>query len=273
MTHPAAVSSDAGTSSDFCDVTEMAGEPISSEQLERLCHRYFWAAEYCRGKDVVELACGTGPGLGVLSRAARGFDAGDFSAEMVERVRRHYGERVRAQRFDAQGMPYPDHSRDVIIIFEALYYLPDVGAFFRECRRVLRPGGRLLIATANKDLADFNASPHSHRYLGVAELHRELAAEGFAVHCFGYLDVGTVSFRQKLLRPVKQFAVAAGLMPKTMRGKQLLKRLVFGQPVPMPAELTEAMRPAGIEATLAMLPPGQADQRHKVIYCEATLPA
>lgn len=271
MTHPAAVSHGDTSSSDFTDVTEMAGEPISAEQLERLCHRYFWAVGYCQGKDVVELACGTGPGLGILGRAARQLDAGDFSSQMVERVRRHYGDRVRVQRFDAQHMPYPDHSRDVILIFEALYYLPDPAAFFRECRRVLRPGGRLLIATANKDLADFNPSPHSHQYLGVAELHRELGNEGFAVRCLGHLDVGSVSLRQKILRPVKRLVVASGLMPKTMRGKRLLKRLVFGQPVPMPAEIADGQRPAEVTGSLAELPPGQADRRHKVIYCEATL--
>lgn len=272
MAQPATVSPGDTPPSDFCDVSEVAGEPISPEQLQRLCHRYFWALEHCRDRDAVELACGTGPGLGILAKAARSFDAGDFSGQMVERVRRHSGSRIRIQQFAAQDMPYPDHSRDVIVIFEALYYLPDAGAFFRECRRVLRPGGRLLIVTANKDLADFNPSPHSHRYLGAAELHQELGCEGFSIRCLGHLDVGTLSLRQKILRPIKKLAVASGLMPKTMRGKRLLKRLVFGQPVPMPAELTEDMQPADVASTLVTLPPGVADQRHKVIYCEATLP-
>lgn len=256
---------------DFHDVTEMAGEPITSEQLERLCHRYFWAAAHCRGKDVVELACGTGPGLGLLAATARSLEAGDCSELMVQRVQRHYGDRVPVSRFDAGQMPYEAQSRDVVILFEALYYLPDVEAFIRECRRVLRPGGKVLIATANKDLADFNPSPHSHRYLGVAELGREFGAQGFDVRCHGYLDVGTLSLRQKLLRPVKKVAVASGLMPKTMRGKQLLKKIVFGRPVPMPAEIDAGMRPADVAGSATLLPAGLADTRHKVIYCEATI--
>ncbi|MCP5138992.1 MAG: class I SAM-dependent methyltransferase [Chromatiales bacterium] len=255
-------------STDFQDVTEMAGEPITSEQLDRLCHRYAWASRYCAGKDVVELACGTGPGIGVLNGVAGSFEAGDFSGPMIERVRQHYGGRVVVRQFDAQAMPYPDQSKDVLIIFEALYYLPDVPAFIRECRRVLRPGGKVLIATANKDLPDFNPSPYSHLYLGVAELGEQFAKEGFETSCFGYLSVSAVSAKQRLLRPVKQFVVASGLMPKTMRGKQLLKRLVFGKPVPMPAEIAESSAPV-IEP--APLPAGVPDRSHKVIYCVATL--
>jgi ubiquinone/menaquinone biosynthesis C-methylase UbiE len=253
---------------DFQDVTEMAGEPITTEQLDRLCHRYAWASRYCSGKDVVELACGTGPGIGVLNGVARSFEAGDFSEPMVQRVRQHYGDRVVVRQFDAQAMPYPDQSKDVLLIFEALYYLPDVPAFIRECRRVLRPGGVVLIATANKDLPDFNPSPYSHAYLGVAELAEQFGKAGFEARCSGYLSVAAISMKQRLLRPVKQAVVASGLMPKTMRGKQLLKRLVFGKPVPMPAEIGASAGPM-IEPT--PLPAGVPDRSHKVIYCVATL--
>lgn len=255
---------------DFQDVTEMAGEPITSEQLDRMCHRYFWASRYCVGKDVVELACGTGPGIGVLNSVSRSFEAADFSGPMVQRVRQHYGDRVVVRQFDAQAMPYPDQSRDVLIIFEALYYLPDVTAFIRECRRVLRPGGVVLVATANKDLPDFNPSPYSHTYLGVTELVEQFGRQGFAATCSGYLSVAAVSMKQRLLRPVKQFVVASGLMPKTMRGKQLLKRLVFGRPVPMPAEIAASEGPI---AEPTPLPAGVPDRSHKVIYCVATLRA
>ncbi len=248
----------------------MAGEPITAEQLDRLSHRYSWASGYCAGKDVVELACGTGPGIGLLSSVAGSFEAGDFSGAMIQRVRQHYGDRVVVRQFDAQAMPYADASRDVLIIFEALYYLPDVAAFVRECRRVLRPGGVVLIATANKDLPDFNPSPYSHDYLGVVELAEVFRREGFESGFSGYLNVSVTSLKQRVLRPVKQVVVASGLMPKTMRGKRLLKRLVFGKPVPMPAEIARSSGPL-IQPT--PLPADVPDRSHKVIYCVATLPS
>ncbi len=187
---------------------------------------------------------------------------------MLGRVRAHYRDRVSLARFDALQMPYADASKDVLIIFEAIYYLASIPRFLAECRRVLRPGGVLLIATANKDLADFNPSPHSHTYPGVLELRNECATQGLSVRCFGYLDTEAVSMRQRILSPIKRVVVGLGLMPKTMRGKQLLKRLVFGRLVMMPAELAAVQsdyRPP------TELPTDRPDRRHKVIYCAATL--
>ena len=250
----------------FLDVTELAGAPISGEQLDRLRHRYTWAKQYCGGKDVAELACGTGPGFGVLNAVARSLEAGDYSSPILELARAHYGDRIPLARFDALSMPYPDASKDVLIIFEAIYYLADIERFIVECKRVLRPGGQILVATANKDLSDFNASPMSRRYLGVVELTQEFQAQGFSVRCFGYMDVEAVSMRQRALRPVKRLVVGLGLMPRTMRGKQLLKRIVFGRPIPMPAEI----EPQTAYVPPTELPCDQPDRRHKVIYCVAT---
>lgn len=248
---------------DFLDVTELSGNPISGEQLQRLAHRYLWATDFCRGKDVAEVACGTGPGLGLLAKVSASCEAGDFSAPMLDRVRGHYGERIPLRQFDATVMPYADASKDVLVIFEAIYYLQDIERFRDECSRVLRPGGYLLIATANKDLSDFNPSPHSHRYLGTTELENVFQALG-EVSLFGFLDVGTTSVKARILRPVKSLAVRLGLMPKTMAGKRMLKRLVFGKPVRMPAEIDgteiDYERPRELSAA-------EPDRRHKVIYC------
>ena len=63
---------------DYLDVTELAGDDVSSEQVQRCSNRYFWAGEYCDGKDVVEVACGTGPGLCYLINKSKSLEAGDF---------------------------------------------------------------------------------------------------------------------------------------------------------------------------------------------------
>jgi ubiquinone/menaquinone biosynthesis C-methylase UbiE len=254
---------------EFSEVTELAGSGISAEQLERMAHRYGWAAGFCQGKDVVEVACGSGQGLGLLQKVSRSLEAGDYSPDILQIAKAHYGNRFPLVQLDAQSLPYPDASKDVIIMFEALYYIPDAAKFARECRRVLRPGGQVLIATANKDLWDFNPSPLSHTYYGADGLARLFREAGFDAQVSGYMPVGAVSLRQRILRPIKKIAVSSGLMPKSLAGKRLLKRFVFGALVPMPAELPAPQSP--IEAPTP-LPGDRPDPLHKVIYCRATAP-
>lgn len=254
---------------DYSTVTELAGDEISQEQLDRLCHRYYLAGAYCIGKDVIEAACGTGPGLGYLAARARSLRAGDFTPGILAIAQRHYGDRIDLRQFDVQAMPFEDDSADVVVLFEALYYIPSAERFVDECCRVLRSGGQVLIATANKDLYDFNPSLHSHVYYGVVELNRLFTERGFTVQCFGYHSIRDVALRQKVLRPVKKLAVKLGLIPKTMAGKKGLKRIVFGRLTPMPAEITEGMLPYQEPARLSLSSP---DHEHKVIYCAAKLP-
>lgn len=250
----------------FVDVTEIAGQMISAEQLERMCNRYYWARQFVEGRDIVEAGCGAGQGLGYLALCARTVVAGDISEEVLERAKATYGETVELKVFDAAAMPWPDASFDVVLLFEAIYYLPDVGAFFREVNRVLRPGGYLLIATANKDLYDFVPSPFSVAYYGVPELGALARSYGFSPEFWGFVDIGSVSVRQRILRPLKSVASRLGLIPKTMAGKELLKKLFFGRLVPMPASILDTPIDY-VEPT--PLPADRADRRFKVIYCAA----
>lgn len=256
------------TNAHFAEVTEIAGQKISAEQLERTCNRYYWARQFVEGGDIVEAGCGAGQGLGYLAKHARSVVGGDISAEVMARAQATYGNTIDLKVFDAASMPWPDSSFDAVLMFEAIYYLPDVDAFFDEVRRVLRPGGHLLIATANKDLYDFNPSPFSVRYYGVKELSELCDRHGFDSSFWGFVDIFQVSLRQRILRPVKSVAARFGLIPKTMGGKELLKKLFFGTMVEMPASILD-MPVAYVEPTT--IAGDRSDGRHKVIYCAAQM--
>ena len=105
---------------DFVSLTEIAGDDVTSEQVERLARRYYWAGDYCRGRDVLEVACGAGQGVGYLAALVRSVTAGDYSEAVLSVARRHYGDRQGFQRFDAQQLPFGDGRFDVVLIFEAL---------------------------------------------------------------------------------------------------------------------------------------------------------
>src|SRR5690606_36348269 len=72
----------------------------------------------------------------------------DISPRMVE-VARHNAERlgctVGGRPGDAEALPYPDESFDLVIGHAVIHHLPDLPAAFAEVARVLRPGGRMVI--------------------------------------------------------------------------------------------------------------------------------
>jgi SAM-dependent methyltransferase len=53
---------------------------------------------------------------------------------------------VTATRADAESLPFPDDSFDLVLGHAVLHHLPDLDRCFAEFRRVLRPGGRILFA-------------------------------------------------------------------------------------------------------------------------------
>ena len=252
----------------YLDVTELAGDEVSKEQVDRLCNRYYWAGTYCQGKDVLEAACGTGQGLGYLSEISRTLKAGDFSEEILEIAKEHYGNKIDVKQFDAQDMPFPDNSLDIVILFEAIYYLTSAEKFVQECKRVLRDGGYILISTANKDLYDFNPSPYSYKYYSAIELNELFSKYGFSVECYGDTPINKVPLRQKILRPVKSAAVKFNLIPKSMTGKKILKKFVFGNLVEMPAEINES---TALFNPPEKIPIDKPNMDFKVIYCCAKL--
>lgn len=252
----------------YTQFTEVAGEEVSQEQVDRMVHRYAWAKSRCIGKDVLEVACGTGQGLGYLAKHANSICAGDISPELVKIAKGIYKDVVQIREIDAHNLPFENSSLDIIILFEAIYYLSSPPTFAQECARVLRPSGKVLIATANKDLYDFNPSLHTYAYFGGVELPSLFSQAGFSVRLFGDTPIKAVPLRQKILRPIKRLAVSLNLIPKTMNGKRLLKRLVFGSMVSMPAKLEI---PDDFVYLPTEIPIGVPDRMHKVLLCEATL--
>ena len=253
---------------DFSSVTEIAGHMVSKMQIDRIAQRYYWAGEYCKDRDVLEVACGVGQGLGYLASLSQSVQAGDITPSLVKQAREYYGDRIRIIELDAADLPYESNSLDVVILFEAIYYLPSVEKFIEECRRVLRAEGILLLATANCDLFDFNPSPYSIRYYNPPELTEMLAKYNFESKFYGGWAVESENMKGKIIRVIKKIAVIFNLIPKSMKGKRWLKRLVFGKLVTMPNEIkaTEMnyKQPVPIDGT-------RPDIIHQVLYCEATI--
>lgn len=97
--------------------------------------------------EVLEVAIGTGRNLPHYRPGIR-LTAIDLSAGMLGRASaraRALGMDVDLRQGDAQALPFPDRSFDSIVCTLALCEVPDLDAAVAEMRRVLRPGGLLLV--------------------------------------------------------------------------------------------------------------------------------
>ncbi len=110
--------------------------------------RYRFACASAKGCDVLDIACGEGYGsTALLGAGAKSLVGVDISAEAVAHARQVYG--IDARTGNAEAIPLADGSVDYVVSFETIEHVPHPEAFLKECVRVLRPGGTLVISTPN----------------------------------------------------------------------------------------------------------------------------
>jgi SAM-dependent methyltransferase len=233
------VSVPAGGAIDYSGVTETSGNRVTREALSMLYTRYAFAAEFSEGRDVLEIACGAGPGLGYLARRARRVVGGDCTERLLAQAVRLYRRRIPLVRLDAHALPFRSGSVGVVLLYEALYYLAEAARFLDEAARVLRTPGCLMISTVNREWADFNPSPFSTRYFSGGELFALLRDRGFEPTIYGAFPVIQGSPSERMISTIRRAAVRLHLIPGTMRGKELLKRLFLGRLEAFPDEVAE----------------------------------
>ncbi|MEA3560877.1 MAG: class I SAM-dependent methyltransferase [Candidatus Omnitrophota bacterium] len=228
---------------DYSAVTEVPGNKVSREQLERMYHRYHFASQYCGDKDVLEIACGAGQGLGYLSEFAKRLVGGDVDKNILKLAQQHYHGRdnIELKLLDAHKLLFGDESFDVVICYEAIYYFTRPEEFIKEAYRVLKKKGLFVICTVNKGWLDFNPSPHSKKYFSAIELYQLLNRDFTGIDIYGAFGVSYNSAKTKFISLLKRAAVSLNLMPKTMKGKEFFKRIFFGRLQVLPSELKKGM--------------------------------
>jgi len=125
-----------------------------ADQLKPAQQRLLQMAALQPGERVIDIACGTGlvtfPAADLV-RSSGQVLATDISERMVEHVAEQAAARgashVTTRRLGAERLDeVPDESFDAALCALGLMYVPDVPAALMEIRRVLRPGGRAVVA-------------------------------------------------------------------------------------------------------------------------------
>lgn len=105
-----------------------------------------WVCSRARGRTL-EVAIGTGLNLPLYRPDVR-LTAVDLTPEMMAIARRRAADLGRDVGFcegDAQALPFADGTFDTVVATYAMCSVPDLPLTIREMRRVLAPGGRLLL--------------------------------------------------------------------------------------------------------------------------------
>lgn len=113
--------------------------------------RYLFAAQFVKGKSVLDVACGVGYGTFLLAKeGAKEVVGMDISSEAIDYAQKKYRkENVAFFRADAEKMPFKKEQFDVVVSFETIEHLKNQLAFMQEIKRVLKREGLLIISTPN----------------------------------------------------------------------------------------------------------------------------
>ncbi len=108
--------------------------------------------------DVLDVGSGDGSAAAYLARQCKSLTCIDTSARMVEAAAERFKKQpnVHVQHADVHELPFAAESFDAVLVFHTLTYAEEPLRALKECCRVLRPGGRIVVLSLNK---------HEHRDL------------------------------------------------------------------------------------------------------------
>jgi malonyl-CoA O-methyltransferase len=171
---------------------------VASRLSESLDHYEDPAHHVAPPQRVLDVGCG--PGHAALAMQQRWPKAEvlalDLAPGMVREARARFGTRAHLLDFrrrphaicaDARALPLPDASVDVLFSNLALQWIEDLPGVFAGFRRVLRPGGLMLVSTFGPDtlwelreaFAQADEAPHVSPFASIAQFGDALIAAGF----------------------------------------------------------------------------------------------
>lgn len=159
--------------------TEIASDKIPSDNPihQRLLQAYYLAKPYVKG-DLLELGCGEGRGVELLSPLAEGYLALDKIQEVINSLKEKYPNVNFEQAVFPPFKNLPDNSFDSIVSFQVIEHVKDDHGFLKEIERVLKPGGVAVLTTPNIKMTLTRNPWHVREY--TAQQLTDLASKYFS---------------------------------------------------------------------------------------------
>jgi SAM-dependent methyltransferase len=129
----------------------IGSEAIPKYIIEEHVARYGFACRFALGRCILDVACGSGYGSHMLCQAGAKSVLGiDISSESINYASRFAEDAVKFVQGDAQYLDLSDDSFDLVVSFETIEHTVNPKQFLSEVKRVLKPGGILIISTPNR---------------------------------------------------------------------------------------------------------------------------
>jgi len=204
-------------------------------QIYQLHHsRYIFATNHADSKHVLDLACGTGYGSAELATRAKLVVAADISDSTLHDAKTNYGcTNIEFLVTNALNLSLNSKSLHLVVAFEMIEHMPAPDRCLEEIRRVLIPGGKLIISAPNRAIHSPGRRKPLHKWHHfeptVEEFRALLENAGFHIESLmgqnAQSNSGT-SLKKSKRNPLIVSAVKAGQMLLPITPKWLQRVLL-----------------------------------------------
>jgi ubiquinone/menaquinone biosynthesis C-methylase UbiE len=127
--------------------------------------RYLFASQFVKGKNVLDVACGTTYGTAFLLNFAPNMLVGvDLSKEALNKGKKNFGRSSNLLAGDAANISFKEGAFNVVISFETIEHLVEYEKFVEEIKRVLADKGLFIVSTPNKLAFSARDEMYSNKY-------------------------------------------------------------------------------------------------------------
>lgn len=172
--------------------TEITSDQIPSDNPlhQRLLKAYYAAAPFVKG-HTLELGCGKGRGVEIISEKSDSYQALDKIPEVINSL----SEKFPDLKFEQSVFPpidLPDDTFDTIVSFQVIEHIQDDHLFLKEIARILKPSGTAILSTPNNKMTLSRNPWHIREY--IAE-----SLTGISVNYFSKVEMKGIAGSERVL--------------------------------------------------------------------------